>query len=157
MKGMGVCWLIGIILLLGVIYSQPLAFADDDDDDDNDDEIICDGIVLSGNINDNIRVPSESYCAVFQADIKGKITLEENSTVDIEDSTIRGKIKGPDTSLLLLINSSLKGNIDVDGAIIIGGVGPDLFSVNGKIKSKGSDSFIVYDAVITGNDKDDDD
>jgi len=144
--------LVSVILLVGVIYSPPFAYADDDEDDDDDDrdEIICENITLRGIITDNIRVPEDSRC-LLKAFVQGDIFLEDNSLLDAYDSTIEGNIAGPETAILLLNDSTLKGDIHVDGDIGIDGVGFDSLSVVGNIKSKGSECVIIIDAVIKGN------
>jgi len=148
--------LLSAILLVGVIYSPPFAYADDNGDDNDRDEIICENTTLRGIIRDNVRVPEDSRC-LLKAFVQGDIFLEENSLLDAYDSTIEGNIKGPDTSILLLNDSTLKGDIHVDGDIGIDGVGFDSLSVVGNIKSKGSECVIIIDAFIKGNANDDDD
>jgi len=152
-KNLSYLMLISAILLVGVIYSSPFAYADDDDDDDDDDhdDIICANTILGGNIDDNVRVPFGSWCQLERAIVSGSVILEEESSVDIFESTINKNIKGPETAeVYLSLPSVVKGNVDVDGVVLIEGVDGNTLTVDKHVKSKGSGVIRIWEALIDG-------
>ena len=114
-----------------------------------DETFICDTSVINQTIDANIVVPKDAVCDLDTVIVNGNINIEQNATLETEDSTFNGDIEGTNGCVLeQLARAIVNGNISMvncEGVNI-----DDQNEINGNVLIQGATVFI-FNSEINGN------
>jgi len=144
---------IAAILLLGVIYSPPSAFAN---------TINCNGLFDSGEFDDDILVESGDVCELNSVKVNGNVEVTQGGSLTVFSTEVNGNVIATDATFVSVQRSAIKGDIQVsgtalftvvafniiDGNVIIEGTHPESPNID---VSPSTSVSLVIDNEINGN------